>query len=739
VRSLTSHGLARDITGGCVGALTAVPIVLSCGAVLYETLGTAYVTAGIVAAFIGALIPALVAGCFGGAPLHMNTPKTTHAAILSGLIATVAATPAFQAAFAGADRTTALMTVGFVALAISGLVQLALGTLRLGNVVKFIPFPVLAGFVNGFAIQIVWRQLPRTIGLDSDDQLLDVLREQAPMHLAPLGFAVLSGAVVVIAKRYGTRVPAAVAGLVVGTGAQWLAAWLAPAWPLGPLIGTLPAGIPLELRTEQIGRFIQSGAFGELAAPIALTGATLAIVSSIQSLLSIAGTEHLFGARHRGNRELAVQGAGNLLSALFGGSPSGGSPNVTQTVHASGGRTAVANLAFAGAMFGLSYGLNRVIEIIPHAVMAGVVIVTSADAMDGWTRQLVRALGGRGRAMGRIDLALNLGLVVVVTLTVAFVGVLTALAVGLAAALLLFLYQSNASIVRCTHSATHLRSRTDRSPRERDALATHGERIAVMEIDGPLFFGAAETVANAISSAAARADWIVLDLRRVSHLDSSGVMMIKRVDDQMRKDGKRLFVTHVRKSGPRHRLMTNLGLARLEVEQRFFATTDAALSTAEDELLAQLDADDDGECALANFAVTRTLSADDLAVLSRCLVRQRYAASSEIAPPGAAPALLLLAQGRVASEVPHAGQTRSLATYRAGIALSGLRVREGPLRALTLVARTDVVVLALPAPAFEDLRVTHPALVATLMTNLVCELDERNGSLLEKLISLEDG
>jgi SulP family sulfate permease len=728
-----------DTTGGFIGALTAVPIVLSCGAVLYETLGTAFVTAGIVAAFVGALIPALVAGCFGGAPLHVNTPKTTHAAILSGLAATIAASPAFATLNASGDRATALMTVGFITLSISGLVQIALGTLRVGDVVKFIPFPVLAGFVNGFAIQIIWRQLPRTLGLDNDEQMLAVWTEHVSINLVASGFALLSGLAVVIAKSYRTRVPPPVAGLILGTAGQWIVMLLAPALPRSPLIGALPPGIPLELEIPHMWRFAQSSALGELVVPIVATGVTLAFVSSIQSLLSIAGTEHLFGERHRSNRELVVQGAGNLLSSLFGGAPSGGSPNVTQTVHASGGRTPVANLAFACATFALSYGLNRVIAVIPHAVMAGVVIVTSADAMDGWTRQLVLALAARGSAIARLDLALNLGLVIAVTATVAFVGVLPALAFGLAASLLLFLYQSNASIVRCTHDATRFRSRTERSPRERDALVTHGERIAVLAIDGPLFFGAAQTVAKALSDTLTRADWVVLDLKRVSHVDSSGVMMLKRVDDRMRKDGKRLFITHVPQDGPRRRFMKNLGLARLDTEQRFFATTDTALSVAESELLAQLDcADDDAEYDLATFFVTRALRAEELDVLATHLIRNEYAAGSPIAVHHPAPAVLLLARGRAASVLSSAGETRSVASYRAGMALGEMLVRDQSNRELTLVAQSAVVVLTLSAPALAELRATHPSIVATLMTNLACELHARNTDLIERLRIIED-
>jgi MFS superfamily sulfate permease-like transporter len=157
-------------------------------------------------------------------------------------------------------------------------------------------------------------------------------------------------------------------------------------------------------------------------------------------------------------------------------------------VHASGGRTSMANLAFAATMLGLSYGLNRTISLIPYSAMAGVVIATAADAMDGWTRQLIVDFSKGRRALDRFDLGVNLGIVLAVTATVAIVGVLPPLAIGFAASLLLFLYRSNATIIRRTSNVPNLRSRTERSPREGSALNAHGERIAVIAINGHFFW-----------------------------------------------------------------------------------------------------------------------------------------------------------------------------------------------------------------------------------------------------------
>ena len=162
----TLKSLWGDILGGSVGALVTVPIILSCVVVSYQNIGPSFVTAGISAAFVAAVIPAIVSGLFAGSPLHINTPKTTHAAILSGMMATIATHHSFSDIYAGDTASAALMTICFLTLIVSGITQVLLGASRMGSLVKFIPYPVLAGFINGFALQIILTQIPKLFGLD---------------------------------------------------------------------------------------------------------------------------------------------------------------------------------------------------------------------------------------------------------------------------------------------------------------------------------------------------------------------------------------------------------------------------------------------------------------------------------------------------------------------------------------------------------------------------------------------
>ena len=737
MKSARLRSTVRDATGALAGALTVVPIILSCGAVLYESMGSTWVTAGISSAFVAAVVAAIVAALFGGAPLHMNSPKTTHAAILSGLIASLATDPSF--ATGNSSGSTALVLVASTALLVSGVVQTILGASRLGLLVKFVPYPVLAGFINGFAIQIILNQLPRALNIDGPEELLRAFNGTVPVNWWALGFALVSGGFVILAKKRSGPVPAALVGLFAGTALQMLCLRLVPHEDLGATIGALPPGIPLTLRIADILNFVTSAAFRSHAAVILATGITIALVSSIQSLLSISSTEQLFGARHRSNHELVVQGASNIASALFGGAPSGGSPNITRIVHASGGRTGFANFAYACVLLALSFGLNRIVGQIPLAVMAGVVIVTSAEAMDKWTHQLLIGVGYGGHSSTQWEIFLNLAMVFVVTVLVVLTSVLIALGVGFAAALIAFIYRSNAQIIRRIQHATQLRSRTERSRSALDTLGQHGRRIAIVELDGPLFFGSAERVERVVGDELSGSDWVLLDLKRISHFDSSGVLMLKRLDELLVRSGRRLFLGPLLAGGRRRKFLVEWGLTKPEAELRIFESTDAALSQAEDELLDKLAAqENDEEIDLAAFLVTRDMDDAERALLMSLATRRSVAAGDVVigreAPRGG---LLLLTRGRLSVLWERDGKALRTASYRAGMALGEIPSMLERQRLLRLVADTPSVLLELSQTALDHLRATMAGLDAKLMRNLSTEIGYRLCDLLETMRDLE--
>lgn len=661
-----------DLLGGIVGALITIPIILSCGVISYQNVGVQYITMGIGAAFLASVIASLLAGLFGKSPLHINSPKTTHAAILSGLIASIASSHAFSTSFTPTEAPLALISIALITLAISGITQMVLGGFKLGTLVKFIPYPVLAGFINGFALQIILNQVPKIFGQNQEKDLMGLVEGHLSINFWALMLGFISAFIMVLLKKKIKLVPPALISLLFGTLLYLFLHKEFPQLHLGQVIGNLPQGIAFNLQFANFAHILSTHFFMTELVPILITGVTLAFISSIQSLLSISATEHLFKAKHNSNRELMIQGAGNFLSAILGGTPTGGSPNTTQAVHANGGKTGVANIVFALTILAVAYGLNHIISLIPLSVMAGVVIMTTLSAMDKWTRQLFINIGSSENPASQKDVLMNLVVVILVTSLVIFSSAIIALGFGLLGVFIAFLYRSNARMIRRTLYGTHFHSRTERDHQHMEALKTHGHEIAIIELDGPIFFGSSESVAQYIESILPKLSWLILDLKRVSHMDSSGVMMLKRIDEQMKKDKKTLLLSYLPERGNRRQFLEDMGYTKAEKEGRIYINTDMALGYAEDELIQKvLNLTHLGEAIdIQEFEILKSFSDSEIKLLEGFMQRKDYKMGELISENEEKDNyLLFLLKGRMSIMANIDSKNIRSSSYRSGMCL----------------------------------------------------------------------
>lgn len=483
--------------------------------------------------------------------------------------------------------------------------------------------------------------------------------------------------------------------------------------------------------------------------PIIITGITLAFISSIQSLLSISATEHLFGARHNSNRELMIQGSTNFLAAMLGGTPSGGSPNTTQAVYANGGKTGVANLMFALTILAIAYGLNKVISLIPLSVMAGVVVVTTLTAMDKWTRQLFVNIGSSENPESRRDVMMNLVVVVTVSSLVIFSSAIIALGAGLLGVVMAFLYRSNARMIRRTLYATHFHSRTEREHKSMQVLEEHGHKIAIIELDGPIFFGSSESIAKYIEKILPDIGWLILDLKRVSHMDSSGVMMLKRLDEQINKAHKKFFLSYLPLSGNRRQFLQDMGYNKAEKEKRIYINTDMALSDAEDALIKEVLhlPDELPELTLKDFDVFREFTSHDLTLLESMMQVVNYQKNDIIMDNFQDNSyLLFLKKGRIGvfSYMNKTGNNHEHkeVKIRSASYLPGMAVFETmlvpPNHVQELVAESDVTLLKLHLHELEKTAGHYHRLEALLYKNISRELSYRVIELHDVILELEE-
>ena len=381
--------LRGDLFGGVTSTIVALPVALGFG--VASGLGAA-------AGLYGAIAVGFFASVFGGTRSQISGPTGPMTVAMAAIVASHAAT----------------LTEALTIVVLAGLLQVLLGLSRVGRFVAYTPYVVVSGFMSGIGIIIILIQAMPFLGAPTAPGgpmgTVAALPEAiANVNADAFAIAAVTLAVAVLwPRRLARLVPSLLVALVAGTlvGVLWLDS--------APVIGAVPTGLP----GVQIG--LPSAGFLLRALEPALT---LALLGSVDSLLTSLIADSLTGTRHDPNRELVGQGIGNIVAGLFGALPGAGATMGTVTNIRAGGRTRVSGALRALLLLGLVLGLGRYVEPIPLAVLAGVLMKVGWDIID-W-RLLARV--HRIRRDHLIVMTMTLALTV-------FVDLITAVAIGLIAA-----------------------------------------------------------------------------------------------------------------------------------------------------------------------------------------------------------------------------------------------------------------------------------------------------------------
>jgi SulP family sulfate permease len=492
-----------------------------------------------------AIVAGFVISAFGGSRVQIGGPTGAFVIIVYGIVQ--------QYGVAGLTIATIM----------AGVILIALGLARLGGAIKFIPYPVTAGFTAGIAVVILTSQIKDFLGLSMGalpapfiEKWIAYAREAGAIHLPSLGVALASLAIIAYWPRVDRRIPGPFVALVLTTVAVGL--FGIPVETIGQRFGGIPASLPAPA--------IPSIALRDA---LALVGPafTIALLAAIESLLSAVVADGMIGSRHRSNMELVAQGIANIASPLFGGMPATGAIARTATNVRSGGRTPVAGMVHAATLLLILVAFGRWAESIPMPTLAAILVVV-AYHMSEW-RSFRSELRGP-----RSDVAVLLTtflLTVLVDLTVA-------VQVGIVLAAFLFMRRMS----EVTNVSTVQESFGDEDgpegPLYAQRLGGIPKGVQIYAIDGPFFFGAADKFREAIAQVAERPRILVLIMRRVSVIDSTGLHALRNVIGQFRVSGTRVILV-----GPHAQplaAMARAGILADLGEDNLAATIDEALALA---------------------------------------------------------------------------------------------------------------------------------------------------------------
>ena len=370
--------LRGDLFGGITASVVSLPLAIAFGVAAFVPLGPEYVAQGALAGLYAFIIAGFLASIFGGTPSQISGPTAPMAVVITAFIARF--TMDAELANLGVSAAEALLLMVAATILLAGLFQIVLGVVGGGRLIKYIPFPVVSGIMNGIAVLIFLSQLRPFFGVDSSVSFISLITGQAGFNYV----TIMVGGVTIIATVYAGRlirlIPAALIGVGVGIAAYFIIGYIASPGLLQPqnnplIVGPIPSALPTP---DKALAFINFAAEIPLFrwVYIIIPALTLSILASLDTLLTSVVADMATKTKHNSRRELIGQGIGNLGSALFGGLPAAGTTSVTMVNVNNGGRTRLSGVTNSISLLIVVLVLSPVVKWIPLSALAIINIVT---------------------------------------------------------------------------------------------------------------------------------------------------------------------------------------------------------------------------------------------------------------------------------------------------------------------------------------------------------------------------
>ncbi|MBI5243426.1 MAG: SLC26A/SulP transporter family protein [Elusimicrobia bacterium] len=701
-----------DVFGGLAGMLVALPQAIAFGVVIYSALGPENAPAGAKAGLVGAAVIGITAALFGGTPRLVSAPCAPAAAVMAALAAGLAA----QAGGGDPARLTLLLTLTAL---LSGGLQLLYGALGGGRLIKYIPYPVVTGYLSGVAVLIFLGQLPKLFGLGKAAALWQCLSSPGQWQLPAVVVGAAAMSAMIAAPKITRRVPGPILGLAGGLLAYFV---------LGLFF---PALMSLDGNALVVGRLGAEGAgvgFERWAAlsklrwedlrAILTPALTLSVLLSMDTLKTCVVLDALTHSRHDSNRELRGQGLANAASAALGGVPGAGTMGATLVNMQSGGKTRLSGVlegVFCLAAFLLLSGL---IAWVPISALAGILLVVAWRMFDRKSFKLLR------QRSTLFDFAVTASVVG----TAVALDLMAAAGVGLALSILLFIReQIQGSVIRRKTYGNEIFSKQKRLQAEMDVLEKQGSKTVICELQGTLFFGTTDQLLSELEGDLRSKRFVILDLRRVQSLDFTAAHLLQQIESDLREREGNLLLSSLPTNLPSGQdLMAyfdEVGLVAPSSGTLVFDALDDALAWAEDRILEEACLEvPAGAPPLGMEAIDlfREFEPELRQALAACLVERSFKASEKVFSQGnQGDELYVVRKGKVRVSLPlDGGRTHHLATFRRGDFFGDMAFVDKHARSADAVAMADSELYVLSRARFNEAVRAHAVVGTRLFARL---------------------
>ncbi len=728
-----------DLSGAVSAAIISIPLSIGYGIIVYGPLGVKFLPFAALLGIYSCLLGGICAALLGGTEIQITAPKAPLTLILAAFVAPLALSLQVPD---GASRNILVVGLASLCVLIAGIIQFVFGKLRLGNLVKYVPYPVVSGFMNGIAVILILEQVGPMVGAGGHISLFEVFYN--PTVVQPLTLIVGLATIIAIflARRFIKIVPASLIGLGVGTALFYALKMIAGPSAMGPVVGNFsfqwPTPAILPGAFSLLGKVDLAAVFTR----VFITGFVLASIGSLESLLSAVAADNIAGTRHNSNKELIGQGVGNMVNAVFSALPSAGSELHNMANYRAGGRTRRSSLLCVLLILLIVLTLGPVIGKIPLAVIAGIIVSVGLGLFDKWTFDLFRRLFSADEQRRRI--IANLTVTMVVVIVTVTVNLIVAVLIGIAIASGLFVARMGKSIVKRQYSGDQVRSKKIRSIKNNLLLEERGKGIVVYELNGPLFFGSADNLARQIEDVITSYTYCILDMKRVNEIDSTGAKILGQLNKKTSASGKFLLVSYLMDNPALMNTLKAMGVYEMLGEDCFFPDTDAALEWAEDHVLTKSleHAGASAAIQLDQMDILRDFTTEEIHAFEQRLTRRTFNKSEVIFKEGDTDRnLFFLVKGLVSVRIhlSESDRYKRLITYSAGVTFGEMAFLDGSPRSADVWSDEDTETYVLSPEVFDVLQSESPQIAIKLIRNIALEMSDRLRIRTNEVRALEEG
>lgn len=525
---ISTNNIKGDAFGGVTAGIVALPLALAFGIQAFGGIDDpAASSMGALAGLVGATMLGFFASLFGGTHSQISGPTGPMTVITASLI---------SGAWASSSGSFAAVLLSMSMAGIfCGLFQILFGIIKLGKYVRYIPYPVLSGFMSGIGVIIILQQIYPVIGLKSPVLVVDMIVKYPEMaanglYLNALLLGIGTILIIQFFPKVTKKIPATLVALIVMTVVS-----LFMDMPDKLTIGDIPAGLPLPFFAKE-GFDLSGINWYSIVEAAIVPGLTLAGLGSIDTLLTSVVADNITKTKHNSNKELIGQGIGNAMAGMFCGIAGAGATMRTVVNVKSGGRSQISGMIHAAFLLAILLGLGSLVKYVPLSVLAGILITV------GWGIIDIKGF----KDLNKIPRSDAFVLLVVFFMTV-FVDLLTAVGIGMVIACVLFMKRAG-DLIENSYTASAMDSVDENNPWSDEAGIPEDikKKIYICHLDGPIFFGSITGFNKLMQEVPDHSEVVIIRMRRVSYMDQSGIYAMETAIQDLQARGTKVLMTIIK-------------------------------------------------------------------------------------------------------------------------------------------------------------------------------------------------